>query len=380
MLKTLLTSTDPDNYDNYLNEKINYVTTLLRDSGIDFPAPEIFKSLKEHYRMRAEFSVFFNENASELYYVMFEPHSKPKKKIIIDNFPIASVSINQAMQELKALVPDYPEIKNRLFEIDFLSNKKGELIITLIYHRKLDELSWQKEAEVLRDLLSKRGLYVNFVARSKKQKILVSTDSLIEEIATDRQKFMLKQTEGNFSQPNISACENMVNFARKCCKDQSDKDLLELYCGSGTFTVCLAGLFKKVLATEVSRTPTENALFNIRNNEITNTQIVRLSAVEVAQALENIRKFRRLELAEININDYNFSTLFIDPPRSGLQYKEALDFTAKFDRIIYISCGKESFASDLKYLQKTHTVSKLAFFDQFPYTEHLESGALLLKK
>ncbi|MGN0894549.1 MAG: hypothetical protein ACI4ND_06080 [Succinivibrio sp.] len=45
-----------------------------------------------------------------------------------------------------------------------------------------------------------------------------------------------------------------------------------------------------------------------------------------------------------------------------------------------MSCGPASLASDLAYLTKTHNIEKLAFFDQFPYTDHLESGVLLTKK
>ena len=103
------------------------------------------------------------------------------------------------------------------------------------------------------------------------------------------------------------------------------------------------------------------------------------TCVEVAQALEGVREFNRLRFANIDIKEYNFNTLLIDPPRSGLEYKEALDFTARFDRVIYISCGPESLVKDLTYLTKTHKITKIAFFDQFPYTNHLETGVLLEK-
>lgn len=172
----------------------------------------------------------------------------------------------------------------------------------------------------------------------------------------------------------------MVQFARDCCTDCKNVDLIELYCGSGTFTVCLADLFRKVMSTEVSRVPTNTALKNIEKNNIKNTKIARLSAVEVALALNNVREFNRLKEADIDIHEYNFNTLLIDPPRSGLCDKEALDFTARFDRVIYISCNPETLVSDLTYLTKTHEIKRIAFFDQFPYTNHLESGILLEKK
>ena len=45
--------------------------------------------------------------------------------------------------------------------------------------------------------------------------------------------------------------------------------------------------------------------------------------------------------------------------------------------VIYISCGFESFKRDLRILQETHDIINLAMFDQFPYTDHIESGAIL---
>ena len=39
-----------------------------------------------------------------------------------------------------------------------------------------------------------------------------------------------------------------------------EEDLLELYCGGGTFTIPLAGNFRKVLATEISKASVELAM------------------------------------------------------------------------------------------------------------------------
>lgn len=379
MLNNLLITTDPAHYEQYLNEKIASILNLLENFGIEHPEPAVYPSAAEHYRMRAEFAVFHNDYQN-FSFVMFEPHTKPKKRIVIEEFPIATEAINQAMKLLRELGPSYSEIRTQLFEADFLCNTRGELIIALEYHRKLDDKAWKESAEQLKQSFAAKGLTVNFVGRSRKQQILADSDTLLETITTKDKDFYLYQVEGNFTQPNMFACRNMVNFARSCCTETLSSDLLELYCGSGTFTVCLADKFRKVLATEVSRVPTLTALKNIEKNRIVNTKLVRLSAVEVAQALNKVRAFRRLENAGISLDEYDFKTLLIDPPRSGLCDKEALDFTARFERIIYISCGPQSLAADLAHLTKTHRIEKLAFFDQFPYTPHLESGVLLIKK
>ncbi|NLK85694.1 MAG: tRNA (uridine(54)-C5)-methyltransferase TrmA [Aeromonadales bacterium] len=380
MLKTLIGTTDPTNYSQYLNEKIETVLNLLKKNNLTLPEPQIFESPAEFYRMRTEFSVYFNDDHTDFNFCMFEPKTKPRKRIELETFPVGSKAINKSMELLKKYLMNYKILNERLFEVDFLSNQAGEIVIALNFHKKIDEDAFKAAATELKENFNKEGLVANFIGRARKQSILVDTDTVLETIHTKDKDFFLYQVEGNFSQPNIYACQHMVQFARDCCKNCKDVDLIELYCGSGTFTVCLADLFRKVMSTEVSRVPTLTALKNIKKNNITNTKIARLSAVEVAQALEGVREFNRLKLADIDVNEYNLNTLLIDPPRSGLEYKEALDFTASFDRVIYISCGPESLAKDLQALTKTHNIEKLAFFDQFPYTNHLESGVLLVRK
>jgi tRNA (uracil-5-)-methyltransferase len=81
----------------------------------------------------------------------------------------------------------------------------------------------------------------------------------------------------------------------------------------------------------------------------------------------------------VDLDCYDFSTIFVDPPRAGLD-----DLTRKmvcdYDRIIYISCNPETLARDLEVLTKTHNIEQTALFDQFPYTHHIESGVFLTRK
>lgn len=379
MLKPLLTTTDPQNYDLYFNEKITEVKNLFIKAGLDIPPAKLYKSPAEYYRMRAEFAVF-HEYDGNISFIMFKPNTDPKERIVVEHFPIASHAINKGMELLRTYVKDNYELKKKLFEAEFLCNQNGDLIISLSYHRPLDASAWKEAALKLKEQCLQEGLNVDFIGRARKQKILANTDTILETIHTQDKDFYLYQVEGNFSQPNIYTCQHMIDFARSLCRNKKDVDLIELYCGSGTFTVCLADLFRQALSTEVSRVPTATALKNIEKNQIVNTKIVRLSAVEVAEALTGVREFKRLQQEQIDINSYNFDTLLIDPPRSGLEFQEARDFTAKFDHVIYVSCGPQSLVEDLGYLCKTHEIRALAFFDQFPYTPHLETIVELCRK
>ncbi|HIE35247.1 MAG TPA: tRNA (uridine(54)-C5)-methyltransferase TrmA, partial [Campylobacterales bacterium] len=155
-------------------------------------------------------------------------------------------------------------------------------------------------------------------------------------------------------------------------------DLLELYCGSGNFTIPLSENFNKILATEISKNSIKVALKNCKINNILNIKFVRLSSEEFADAFNKKRVFKRLKDANINLDSYNFTTIFVDPPRAGLDEKSR-EILKNFENIIYISCNPQTLYRDLKEITKSHKIEKFALFDQFPYTHHLESGVILKK-
>ena len=108
-----------------------------------------------------------------------------------------------------------------------------------------------------------------------------------------------------------------------------------------------------------------------------NISFARLSSQESIQAFKKVRKFNRLN--HINLDDYNFKAVFIDPPRAGVD-KDTLEFIKQFEYIIYISCNIDTLHRDLQILNKTHNVKHWAIFDQFAYTHHIEMGMILKQK
>jgi tRNA (uracil-5-)-methyltransferase len=158
---------------------------------------------------------------------------------------------------------------------------------------------------------------------------------------------------------------------------ESSSDLCELYCGGGNFTIPLSTKFNKVLATEISKTSIKSALRNCSLNEIDNIEFIRMSAEEFTEALEFKRDFRRLK--DVDLKSYDFDTIFMDPPRAGLD-DITRDLGKDFNKIIYISCNPETLHRDLQELTKTHKIVRFALFDQFSYTNHIESGVVLEKR
>ena len=99
-----------------------------------------------------------------------------------------------------------------------------------------------------------------------------------------------------------------------------------------------------------------------------------MSAEEFTQAMQGVRDFNRLK--GIDLKAYNCETIFVDPPRSGLD-EQTLKMVQQYPHILYISCNPETLCENLSVLSDTHAISRVALFDQFPYTHHMESGVLL---
>jgi tRNA (uracil-5-)-methyltransferase len=153
-------------------------------------------------------------------------------------------------------------------------------------------------------------------------------------------------------------------------------DLLELYCGNGNFTMALAPLFDKVLATELNKTSITAARWALEGNDVGNVALVRMASNEIGAAFIRERVFRRLQEQGVDLDTYGFSTIFVDPPRAGLD-ASTLELARGFDNILYISCNLVTLRENVGALAPTHHIVAAAAFDQFPYTDHLESGLLL---
>lgn len=362
-----LSKIKPEQYDILLNEKLTKVTTQF--SNFSLPEIDTFSSPVLHYRMRSEFRVW--HDGDDLFHIMFDQQTK--EKIRIDHFPPASKLINDVMVDIIELLKPNELLRRKLFQIDYLSTLSGEILVSLLYHKPLDE-AWTEAAKTLKETLSAK-YKIDIVGRARKVKVVLDRDYVVETLNVDGKEYIYKQVENSFTQPNAKVCEHMLSWAKNA-KDYKG-DLLELYCGNGNFSIALADQFDKVLATEISKTSVKAAQYNIEKNHVDNLKIIRMSAEEFTEAVNKTRTFTRLE--GINLDDYNCETIFVDPPRAGLD-DETVKMVAQYPNIIYISCNPNTLHDNLLEFEKTHNIEKFAVFDQFPYTDHLECGVLLTAK
>jgi len=350
-------------YDGQIEQKIE----LNKDRFKDFYSGNIsvFRSPTSHYRSRSEFKIWHIDD--DIHYAM--NHIEKKGVVLIDECPQVNIHISQLMPKLLKAIKE-KDIGFKLFGADFLSSSDGEIVVSLLYHRRLDE-DWMRLALEIADELS---IYI--IGRSRKQKEVIGQDYITESLNINSKIYKFNYIENSFTQPNPRVNEKMVSWALDMFSNAKN-DLLELYCGAGNFTIPFATIFDKVLATEISKSSINAAKTNMSLNGVTNIEFVRMSAEEFVEALDGVREFRRMK--DIDIKSYSLQNIFVDPPRSGMD-ENSCRFSARFDTILYISCNPESLVRDLDILSQTHDIVDMAIFDQFPYTHHVEMGVKLVKK
>lgn len=366
-----LSAVRPDLYPALLADKVDRVCQML--APLSPPAPEVYPSQADGFRLRAEFRVW--HEGEDINYVMFAPEN-PKVPVIVTHFPIAHQRIQSVMPTLLQNLRGSSTLRRKLFQIEFLCSLSGELVVTLAYHRKLDS-DWEAAAQRLQAELGTEAPQLSIIGRSRRQKLVVGRDYVRELLTVHGELFRYRQYEQSFSQPNGQVNVRMIEWA--CERAEAlGGDLLELYCGNGNFTLPLARHFDNVIATEVSKVSIRAARMNIAENAIHNVQLLRLSAEEATQALNAERIFRRLSELPKPLDQFDLRTLFVDPPRAGLD-EHTVVMASRFQTILYISCNPKSLVQNLQQLRNTHRVEHFALFDQFPYTDHMECGVVLCR-
>ena len=345
-------------YDEQISYKKEFIKELF--SQIYSGEFEFFRSLKTGYRIRAEFGLYHEKN--DLFYTM---NGTKQRHLKIDECLKVDSKIANLMPSLLNELKNSDKLKFKVFGAEFVATK-SDILVILLYHRNILEI--QNELSNL-----SQNLGVNLIARSRGKKLVFGSENLHESLLINGREFKYTFESGAFIQPNKSVNEQMISWVLKNIKEP--KDLLEMYCGYGNFTIPLSFKFRAVLANEISKNAIKNALKNCELNGVSNIEFLRMDSDDLISAF-NGASFNRLK--DINLSGFDISHILVDPPRAGLS-SEVIKFIKNYENIIYVSCNPLTLKENLDEICKTHKVVKFALFDQFPHTKHVESIVLLSK-
>ncbi len=199
------------------------------------------------------------------------------------------------------------------------------------------------------------------VVKSDRTELLYGHDYIFEELLG----LKFKITTFSFFQTNSLGAEVLYSKVREYVGETREKNIFDLYSGTGTIAQLLAPVAGKVTGVEIVEEAVEAAKENAALNGLNNCEFIAGDVLKVVDELKD-----------------KPDIIVLDPPRDGIHPKaleKIIDFGV--DRIIYVSCKPTSLIRDLEVLQaRGYKVEKVCAVDMFPQTVHVETVVLLNKK
>lgn len=203
--------------------------------------------------------------------------------------------------------------------------------------------------------------------------LLYGAEVIREKLFIHRQKeealetLEFKISPAAFFQPNTRQAERLYSLAIELISPFTIA--YDLYCGTGTLSICLAKHAQQVVGVEISPEAVLDAKANASLNHCSNAHFV---CGSVHEQLTNIIENNTFPLPDLVV---------VDPPRSGLDphtIQQILKIKPK--KILYISCNPATQAENMKDLiDGGYHLEILQPVDQFPHTVHIENIAILIK-
>ncbi len=171
----------------------------------------------------------------------------------------------------------------------------------------------------------------------------------------------------SFFQINPPQAEKLYDIAVAHAAPPGTGTVLDLYCGAGTISLCLARGAGHVIGAEIVPEAVENARANAAANGVSNAEFICADAGAAA--------------AELSRRGLRPDAVTVDPPRKGMS-REAVLAVCSMEprRIAYVSCDPATLARDLAIFSSAgYAPLSATAVDMFPRTEHVETVVLLSK-
>jgi len=220
--------------------------------------------------------------------------------------------------------------------------------------KQLSKLAYQKAEFLMLHGLSSDQISV-YVKQNRDIFLLPGT---LPEVIENYGYGDIKLNAAQFAQSSPEITRSISEAILKHCQD-SDQ-VCEIYCGSGTFTVAVAGQVNQVWGYELNPSAIVLAKENCQLNHLNNVHLYAANA------------------DAIKIKS-NIDTIIVDPPRAGLSaiVRKKIQ-KSKAKRLIYVSCNPSTMLRDIKELVSNNrfTLKELTAYDMYCQSSHLETLAI----
>lgn len=193
--------------------------------------------------------------------------------------------------------------------------------------------------------------------------VLWGKNSITDELCGLRFQLSMQ----SFYQVNHRQAEVLYNLAKKEAGLTGSETVIDLYCGTGTIGLTMAGSAKKVIGVEIVESAVSDARRNAEENNITNAEFICGDAASAAQMLKS--------------EGINPDVVILDPPRKGCG-EGLVETIAEMnpERVVYVSCDPATLSRDLKHFGELgYKTLRVTPVDLFPRTAHVECVVLITR-
>lgn len=353
-------------YQKQLQQKLSDINGSFALKKLDHRVDEIIASPKTtHYRNRMDFVIDFEGRVGM--------RQKGKWWKVIDGHTcfLADEKIEQLFHAVREWTQtagltffDRKAHTGLLRYAVIRATKQGQTMLTIVTSEPEDESQVEKALRNLADAAKPTTLIwsINHTITDVSfgdELRTIDGPGFIEEIIDDK---TYRITPNAFFQTNAHGAEELLSTVKEFAGDLTDKTLLDLYCGSGFFSIALANDAKRTIGVELVPEAIRDAKTNAELNH-----------VDV--------DFHDAKTEEFDWKTLNADVVILDPPRSGMHDKALADvIEVQPKTIVYVSCNYKNFARELVELQKYYRVYAMRAIDMFPHTPHVELVTKLTKR
>lgn len=347
--------------------KLAAINTAFQETGVAAECSEILPSPAiSHYRNRMDFAIDFEGRIGL--------REKGKWWRVIDNHHcfISDERIEQAFGRVREWIQsadlsyfDRKKHHGLLRYAVIRATLTGQLMLNLVTSVPRDRDEEQRARAALHTLTSSLSATTVIWARNNTisdvsfgtEMEIISGPGVIEE-EVEGVKFQISPNA--FFQTNSRGAAVLLREVfDNLSLSGSQGTLLDLFCGSGFFSVACASRMQRCVGVELVADAVRDARINAELNHV---------PVE----------FHDMQAEKFDWSSLTPAMVIVDPPRAGLHPKalKALLDNAP-PSIIYVSCNFGAFARELRELLTAYNIVRCRAVDLFPQTPHVEVVTLL---
>ena len=343
---------------------------LTRIGGLELTVEEILGAKNpEHYRNKSQYPV--GADGSIGFFQARTHKVVPIRRCLIQTEATdrTAQAVGEWMRRYKISAYDETTGKGLVRHVCVRVNRKGESLCCVVVNGNKVPREPELAAYVTAAVPHTVGVLLNSNTRrgnvvlGDKYRTLFGRNYLMDTLCG----LEFKLSMPSFYQVNRDQAEVLYGKALKFAGLTGNETVLDLYCGIGTITLCLAKAAKRVIGAEIVPPAIRDAKENALRNHIENAEFFCGDAADIAAKLES--------------DGLRPDVVTVDPPRKGLAPEVIASVAAMGpEKVVYVSCDPATLGRDVKIFREFgYEAKRAAAVDMFPGTAHVETVVLLSK-